>query len=438
MILRFRKADNHTPAQTCAAYQQTHLVIHAKAWSVTFKRIFIILRMLNYLYLYLIVIAPLQFGLWHFCGEGESPSRFGLNEKGRVMGAVTSISAARRQRPVSLESGIEKLLSEVRIKLIETGTRNRLIHTPRGARRTRCLPIVGARPDAVFVNLVARKEAASLPRRQRPRRCFAGGGRREDRAPRQAAGSIRPADAMRAAAPCRRRSRPDLLQKRLHAIYRDAKTAEEERGVNILFLALGFLRWYEDERSDALREAPLILLPVILVRDGKRSTFDLGFRDDDIASNQALQERLRGDFGIALPDVPETDNWLPSAYFNAVAASIASKRRWTIDTEGVELGFYSSSKFLIMRDLEPANWPGNALVEHPLVRGLLLAGRRQRSRRSCPRTPSSTHILQPADLDPGRRRRIHRKRASSKAYAPAAISLCTGRRGPANRKPSRI
>jgi hypothetical protein len=84
MILRFRKADNHTPAQTCAAYHQTHLVIHAKAWSVTFKRIFIILRMLNYLYLYLIVIAPLQFELWHFCGAGESPSRFGLNEKGRV------------------------------------------------------------------------------------------------------------------------------------------------------------------------------------------------------------------------------------------------------------------------------------------------------------------------------------------------------------------
>ena len=110
------------------------------------------------------------------------------------------------------------------------------------------------------------------------------------------------------------------------------------------------------------------------MRDGKRSTFDLAFRDDDIASNQALQERMRGDFGIGLPDVPETDNWLPSAYFSAVAAAISSKRRWSIDTEGVEIGFYSSSKFLIMRDLEPANWPGNALVEHKLVRGLLFEG----------------------------------------------------------------
>ena len=190
---------------------------------------------------------------------------------------------------------------------------------------------------------------------------------------------------------------PDLLQRRLHAIYRDAKTAEEERGVNILFLAFGFLRWYEDDRSDALRQAPLILLPVNLVRDGKRSTFDLAFRDDDIASNQALQERLRGDFGISLPDVPETDTWLPSAYFAAVAASVLSKRRWSIDFDAVELGFYSSSKFLIIRDLEPANWPGNALVEHPLVRGLLLEGLASQSS-LLPEDAKLDTFLDPADL----------------------------------------
>jgi Protein of unknown function (DUF4011) len=36
---------------------------------------------------------------------------------------------------------------------------------------------------------------------------------------------------------------PGILHKRLHTIHRHSKTAEEERGVNILFLALGFLRW---------------------------------------------------------------------------------------------------------------------------------------------------------------------------------------------------
>ena len=167
---------------------------------------------------------------------------------------------------------------------------------------------------------------------------------------------------------------PELLHKRLHAIHRDAKTAEEERGVNILFLALGFLRWYEDEKSDVPREAPLILLPVSLVRDAKHSTFDVKLREDDIATNQALQERLRGDFGLAIPDIPETDDWLPSDYFDAIVTAIATKRRWSIDANAIELGFYSFSKLLMVRDLEPGNWPDNTLVSHPLLRGLLCEG----------------------------------------------------------------
>ena len=57
------------------------------------------------------------------------------------------------------------------------------------------------------------------------------------------------------------------LEKRLLSIYRDAKTAEEEQGINILFLAIGFLRWYEDDSSDVQRKAPLVLIPVSLSRE---------------------------------------------------------------------------------------------------------------------------------------------------------------------------
>jgi hypothetical protein len=68
------------------------------------------------------------------------------------------------------------------------------------------------------------------------------------------------------------------------------------------------------------------LLPVSLARDAKRSTFELKVREDDIAANQALQERLRSDFGIALPDLPESSNWLPSSYLNAVAMQLLPSR----------------------------------------------------------------------------------------------------------------
>ncbi len=289
------------------------------------------------------------------------------------MGAVTSITAAHKICRIDANDGhIERLLAETRLKLIETGTRNRLIHTPRGSKRTRCLPIAAAKPDAIYVHLA---------REGKPFRFLAANG--GDDADRDAAATriTRLADKEPVSRPNYANRNglqtllpADLLQRRLHAICRDAKTAEEERGVNILFLALGFLRWYEDEKSEALREAPLILLPVNLAHDAKRSAFDLTFRDDDVTANQALQERLRGDFGIALPDLPESDDWLPSAYFDEVATAVESKRRWSIDSDGVELGFFSSSKLSIVRDLEPANWPNNALVTHVLVRGLLRDG----------------------------------------------------------------
>jgi Protein of unknown function (DUF4011) len=52
------------------------------------------------------------------------------------------------------ETEMEKLLGQARFKLIETGTRNRLIHTPHGGKQSRALPITGNVSDQVFANLV--------------------------------------------------------------------------------------------------------------------------------------------------------------------------------------------------------------------------------------------------------------------------------------------
>ncbi|MGH6869722.1 MAG: DUF4011 domain-containing protein, partial [Methylocella sp.] len=269
------------------------------------------------------------------------------------MGKVTLIRTARRKTANGRAvTPIEKLLAGARLKLIETGTRNRLIDTPPGAKRPRGLTIAGNASDQVFANLVREKKAL---------RVFAAeeiAAIQRDAAPPEMPRLVTPGtsdrDGLHTSLP------PALLHKRLHDMQRDAKVAEEERGVNILFLALGFLRWYEDEKSDVQRAAPLILLPVYLRLDAKHSTFDLTLREDGIATNQALHERLRGDYGVSLPDVAETEDWQPSGYFDAVADAVAAKRRWSIDANAIELGFYSFSKLLMMRDLEPGNWPDNA------------------------------------------------------------------------------
>ena len=88
------------------------------------------------------------------------------------------------------------------------------------------------------------------------------------------------------------------LQKKLTRLYREAKTLEEEQGLNILFLAMGFLQWYEDGESKVLREGPLVLVPVSLERDLKWSTYTLKAREEDITTNLPLAVRLRDQEGI--------------------------------------------------------------------------------------------------------------------------------------------
>ncbi|MCM1565779.1 MAG: DUF4011 domain-containing protein, partial [Dehalobacter sp.] len=66
------------------------------------------------------------------------------------------------------------------------------------------------------------------------------------------------------------RLRADLTEKelsnRLTQLYRAARTSLEENGANTLYMALGLLVWYESEVSQKPRYAPILLLPMEIVR----------------------------------------------------------------------------------------------------------------------------------------------------------------------------
>jgi Protein of unknown function (DUF4011)/REase_MTES_1575/Protein of unknown function (DUF3320)/AAA domain len=266
---------------------------------------------------------------------------------------------------ISHLGAVRKLFEETRRRLVETGTRNRLIHVNRQNRRSNSLEIINERSDEILKLLVSSGKTMR----------FLATGRDKD------SDSDTPSlalddDTVEIAGrytdnQLETRLGPDGLQKRLLKLARDAKTAEEEQGVNILFLALGFLTWFEDDTSNVKREAPLLLLPVELVRNQRTSTFDLRFREDEITTNLPLQERLKGDFGIDLPDVQINDGWTPTEYFEDVEDTVSNKSRWTVDRDGMQLGFFSFAKLLMFRDLDPANWPDGALEKHALTTGLL-------------------------------------------------------------------
>jgi len=271
---------------------------------------------------------------------------------------------------------VREELEKARRRLVETGTRNRLIHVNRSAARTNALNIVNERSADIFDLL--RLQSKRMRFRARDKEDPGAGDPDEEAEsdglrlavaePDESDLEIRYRDLF-----LETRLGPETLQRRLLRLFTDARTSEEEQGVNILYLAMGFLLWFESDSSQIPREAPLILLPVELVRDDRRATFDLRARDTETATNLPLQERLRADFRLELPEIAEDETFDPEAYFDNLAGRIESRDRWSLDRDGMQLGFFSFSKLLMMKDLEPERWPEEAFEKHPVM-GRLLGG----------------------------------------------------------------
>lgn len=165
------------------------------------------------------------------------------------------------------------------------------------------------------------------------------------------------------------------LQKRLLNTYYDARTSLEEQGVNILYLSLGMLHWYEADNSQELRIAPLVLIPVSLERSSARERFRLRYTLEEMGANISLQAKMKAEFGIFIPDMPEPDDFDINLYIQSIEVAIEKMPRWKIDTNNIELGFFSFGKFMIYNDLDNSKWPEEKKpVAHSIVMNLFERG----------------------------------------------------------------
>lgn len=269
-------------------------------------------------------------------------------------------------------------IEKLRRNLLDIGTRNRLVSAPLKSSRANALEIIDERADQVLPSLWREASSFTFAANETPLPEAEVPGDDEDSAPVY----VPPDDTEGNGVAARHRDnklqtrlRPEPLQKRLIALQRDSALFEEEQGVNILFLAIGFLKWFEADSSDVERYAPLLLVPVRLERDRIRSRFRLRRRDDDMEENLSLQAKLKQDFGLTLPALPDADDWLPTDYFGLVEDAVSTKGRWKVQRDAMLLGFFSFSKFLLYRDLDPAQWPDAQKIDNnELVRGLLSEG----------------------------------------------------------------
>ena len=166
----------------------------------------------------------------------------------------------------------------------------------------------------------------------------------------------------------------DETSRRLRQLYRLAKTELEESGVNALFLALGFLKW-RTRGSDAKDyRAPILLMPVRLVRKNVREGYALSRLDEDTELNATLVEFLRAEFGVniaGLDPLPEDEAGVAVAkVLDVFRESVKSFPGWEVE-EGAALGNFSFGKFVMWKDLSSR---ADKLAAHPFVSHLMKGG----------------------------------------------------------------
>ena len=165
------------------------------------------------------------------------------------------------------------------------------------------------------------------------------------------------------------------LQRRLLNTERSARTYIEERGVNVLYLALGMLHWRDAEDPKRELKAPLLLVPVKLQRAAVRERYKLSYTGDHIEENLSLAFKLKQDFAAELPPFPEIEDMDPKVYFEAVRQAVSGLQNWEVQDDEIYLGFFSFTKLMMYRDLDCAGWPKEEQpTEHPLLKAVLADG----------------------------------------------------------------
>ncbi|KGN37504.1 DUF3320 domain-containing protein [Knoellia subterranea] len=146
-----------------------------------------------------------------------------------------------------------------------------------------------------------------------------------------------------------------------------ARRANQEfldRGLSVMYVALGMLHWKDVDDTQYM--SPLLLVPVQFISMGRKNSPHLRVNtDDDPTINPALALRLV-ELGVTLPTVDDLTDLSVEAVLARVQTAVAAKRGWTVSDDAV-LSAFSFMKEAMYRDLV-ANEA--TITAHPLVNAL--------------------------------------------------------------------
>lgn len=188
------------------------------------------------------------------------------------------------------------------------------------------------------------------------------------------------------------------LGESLKALHRQARLSLEENGANTLYLALGFLRWYESDETHKCRFAPILLIPVDILRRVQERSYALRIRDEEAQLNITLFEMLRQDFGIeveGLDPLPSNENGVDiPGVFACMRRAIMGTHRFAVE-EMAFLGLFSFSRFIMWNDIHSRS---ESLVFNKVVASLVSGRMEWEPMDGIPGTEELDAYIKPADM----------------------------------------
>jgi very-short-patch-repair endonuclease len=169
------------------------------------------------------------------------------------------------------------------------------------------------------------------------------------------------------------------LNQRLKKIEDQYNSSIQERGINTLYLAIGFLEWTANESSSSVITSPLILLRLELEKkkpmgrnqDGKREAC-IRAESNETIHNASLAAKLKKDFRYNLPERKEEEG--VEAYFKRVEKSIPKSKDWKV-RRFATVCHLSFQKITLYEDLGPDRWKEQPLHSQKLLRDIISGAR---------------------------------------------------------------
>ncbi len=160
------------------------------------------------------------------------------------------------------------------------------------------------------------------------------------------------------------------LPKTLTELYRSSRLAIEESGANTLYVALGFLKWFDPTKAKPFF-APIVLYPIRLERRSANKGYYMTSRDEDLLLNETLFEFLKQNYNIELPDISaaiHNEKGVDIRYIlAAVRKAVMEQDHWDV-VEEATVSIFEFNRFVIWNDIRTNR---EQMSEHPLISSLV-------------------------------------------------------------------